>query len=223
MTVVSEFIAEIIEPYPMPDSGELPPNTAPWTLDPRRAVLILLDLQNAALRAFPAGESPLTDLLRNAAALRERCATAGIPVAYTAQPGVMTEEQRGLLKDFWDRSTSLDPAERAIHPAVAPRPGDWVLARKRYSAFHDTSLLWRLRESGRDQLIIAGVYGHIGILTTAVDAFTHDIQPYVVADAIADLTAADHRRTLQYVAARCGVTSTTKQLLTGLPHAGDLP
>ncbi|NUP00242.1 MAG: isochorismatase family protein [Nonomuraea sp.] len=212
-----QVISEI-EPYPMPDAAELPPVAVPWTPDPRRAALLLMDLQHACLDPFPPGEAPLTDLVRNVRALRELCAGLGVPVAYAAQPGLLTGEQQGLARDFWRRGDRLEPARRAFPEPMAPGPSDWIFTRKRYSAFHGTSLLWWLRESGRDQLLIAGVHAHIGVLATALDAFTHDIQPYVVADAVADHTAADHRLALGYVAGSCGVTLTTKNLLNDLPR-----
>ncbi|MGW4798734.1 isochorismatase family protein [Nonomuraea sp. NPDC004297] len=206
-----------IEPYPMPDAGELPRNTASWSPDPNRAALVLLDLQHGSLRAFPSGEAPLTDLVRNVAALREACEAIGVPVAYAAQPGLLTEAQQGLGTDFRPRAELLGPADRAFPGEIAPGPADWVFTKRRYSAFHETSLHWWLREAGRDQLVIAGVHAHLGVLTTAVDAFSLDIQPFVVADAVADRSAADHRLTLGYVAGSCGVTLTTKQLVAGLP------
>ncbi|GII02125.1 isochorismatase family protein [Planobispora takensis] len=207
-----------ITPYPMPDVGELPENTAQWSIDPDRAVLLLHDMQHFFLRAFPRGEAPVTDLLRNARALRERCAALGVPVAYTAQPGGMTEEQRGLLKDFWGPGMTTDEDQRRVVDEVAPGPGDLVLTKWRYSAFHRSPLLRWLRDRGRDQLIIAGVYAHVGILMTANDAFTQDVQPFLVADAIADFTAEEHHLALRYVARRCGVVTTAKQLLADLPQ-----
>ncbi|MEV4458901.1 isochorismatase family protein [Microbispora sp. NPDC049633] len=211
-----------IAPYSMPEAGELPGNTASWTVDSRRAVLLLHDMQNFFLEPFPAGRPPVVDLVGNATALRNRCARLGIPVAYTGQPGNMTEEQRGLLREFWGPGMTAEPSHRDIVAAVAPAPGDWLFTKWRYSAFHRTTLLSRMRESGRDQLILAGVYAHVGILMTAVDAFTNDIQPFLVADAIADFTAADHRMTLDYAARRCGVTVTTEQVLADLSAAPDL-
>ena len=65
------------------------------------------------------GEAPVVDLVRNIALLRERCTALGIPVAYTTQPGSMTEDQRGLLKDFWGPGMSVSPEEREMLAQVA--------------------------------------------------------------------------------------------------------
>ncbi|WP_282697151.1 isochorismatase family protein [Streptomyces sp. CC208A] len=203
----------------MPAEGDLPPGTVSWTPDPRRAVLLVHDMQRYFLRPFAAGDSPGGPLVRNAALLRERCAAAGIPVAYTAQPGDMTAEQRGLLRDFWGPGMRTSPEDRQVVDELAPAPQDWLLTKWRYSAFVRTDLLERMREAGRDQLIICGVYAHVGVLMSAVDSFTHDIQPFLVADATADFSAAYHRLALTYAAERCARVATTKQLLTELEDA----
>ncbi|MFJ2647965.1 isochorismatase family protein [Streptomyces sp. NPDC087420] len=204
-----------ITPYPMPAQGELPANTADWTVDPGRAVLLLHDMQRFFLRPFPAG-APGDDLVRNAASVRDRCAALGVPVAYTAQPGRMTPEQRGLLMDFWGPGMRADTADREVVRELAPAADDWLLTKWRYSAFFKTDLLERMRARGRDQLIICGVYAHVGVLMTAVEAFTHDIQPFLVADAVADFSESHHRLALEYAAGRCALVTTAKSLLEGL-------
>lgn len=200
-----------IEPYTMPTSGDIPKNTVDWRVEPDRSVLLIHDMQRYFLKPIPA-EGPGTDLVRNAALLRKSSTELGVPVSYTAQPGGMTEQQRGLLKDFWGPGMRLDPADREIIEPLAPEPGDWIFTKWRYSAFFRSDLLSRMREHGRDQIVICGVYAHVGILATAIDAFTHDIQPFLVADAIADFSAQEHRWAVEYAARRCAMVLNTEEV-----------
>ncbi|MCT6780015.1 MULTISPECIES: isochorismatase family protein [Streptomyces] len=201
-----------IHPYALPTAAELPANTARWTPDPRRAVLLVHDMQRFFLAPFP--DEVRAPLVSNAAALRDGLAAAGAQVAYTAQPGSMSDEERGLLMDFWGPGMRKEPADRAVVDALAPREGDWELTKWRYSAFHGSPLLERMRADGRDQLILCGVYAHVGVLMTAVEAFSHDIRTFLVADAVADFDARHHRMALEYAAARCAMVVSTKEILT---------
>ncbi|MEV8309807.1 isochorismatase family protein [Streptomyces flavidovirens] len=191
-----------VESYTLPTSETLPENIVRWAPAPERAVLLIHDMQRYFVRALP---DPMRgELVHNAAQLRKRCAALGVPVAYTAQPGGMSEEERGLLKDFWGSGMRTEPADRKMVSELTPAAGDRVLTKWRYSAFHRTDLLAWMRAVGRDQIILCGVYAHIGVLATAVEAFTNDIQPFLAADAVGDFSAADHRQALGYVARRCG-------------------
>lgn len=200
-----------IPSYPMPTRTTLPANVARWTIQPERAVLLIHDMQGFFLKPLA---SPLHDeLLHNAGLLRKWCVDLDIPVAYTAQPGRMTDEQRGLLKDFWGPGMKTEPAERDVVPELAPADADWLLTKWRYSAFHNTDLLARMRSAGRDQLILSGVYAHVGVLTTALEAFSNDIQPFLVADALGDFTETDHHSTLAYAAQSCAMVVLTEDVL----------
>ncbi|MEU2794562.1 isochorismatase family protein [Streptomyces sp. NPDC007100] len=204
-----------IAPYPMPSAGDLPANRVDWTADPSRAVLLVHDLQNYFLSAYDTQAAPVTDLLRNVAALKEQAARLGIPVLYTAQPGGQTPAERGLQQDFWGPGLPADEHAAAIADAVAPGPDDTVLTKWKYSGFVRTDLEERLRELGRDQIVVTGVYAHIGVLMTACDAWMRDIQAFVVADAVADFSAEDHAMALRWAAGKCAVVTTTATVLEG--------
>ncbi|MFE6159650.1 isochorismatase family protein [Streptomyces sp. NPDC056486] len=210
-----------IAPYPMPRQESLPVNTASWRPDPRRAALLVHDMQRYFVAPFPASQEPALSLVGNARKLVELCRSLDIPVAYTAQPGDMTGDQRGLLKDFWGPGMQTTPEHRAIIDEVAPTAENAVFTKWRYSAFHGNDLMDHLRRSGRDQLIICGVYAHVGCLMTAVEAFTHDIETFLVADAVADFSADHHRMALDYAASRCSVVVSTDTVLSRL-GAGEL-
>jgi trans-2,3-dihydro-3-hydroxyanthranilic acid synthase len=205
----------VIEAYPLPAEGQLPANVARWTADPTRAVLLIHDMQRYFVRRIPADGARRT-LVERIALLRERCRALRVPVAYTAQPGGMSDRQRGLLKDFWGPGMRVSPADRTIVDPLAPAPGDWVLDKWRYSAFFRSDLLDRMRRHGRDQVVVCGVYAHIGILVTAIEAYSNDIQPFVVADAVADFSEREHRMALEYAAAHCAVVSTAKTVISQL-------
>jgi isochorismate hydrolase len=205
-----------ISPYPMPDAADLPVNVADWRPDPRRTVLLIHDMQHYFLRPFDATSSPRSELVVNIGRLRDRCAKLRVPVAYTAQPGNMTTDQRGLLADFWGTGMRVTPEDRAIVEPLAPAPGDWHFDKWRYSAFFASDLLARMRAHGRDQLVVCGVYAHIGVLMTAVDAFTHDIETFLVADAVADFSADRHQLAVDYAARNCAVVLLTGQLIDAL-------
>lgn len=212
-----------IEPYPMPKSDELPENIARWAVDPSRAVLIIHDMQRYFLQPFYEGESPKEELLQNIAQLRERCNRLGVPVAYTAQPGDMTDDQRGLLKDFWGQGMHGNPADREIVSVLSPAQSDWMLTKWRYSAFFRSDLLERMREHQRDQILICGVYAHVGVLMTVVEAFTNDIQTFLIADAVADFSEEFHWLSIRYAAQCCAVVGNTKWILAQLPYPTPVP
>ncbi|MFK0255117.1 isochorismatase family protein [Streptomyces sp. NPDC090445] len=199
-----------ITPYRLPTPPELPANTARWTPDRRRAVLLVHDMQRYFLAPLPPAVRHA--LVGNAARLRDRLAAGAVPVAYTAQPGGMSGPERGLLADFWGPGMRTAPEDRAIVAELAPDRDDWMLTKRRYSAFFRSGLLARMRGQGRDQLVLCGVYAHIGVLATAVEAFTHDIRVFLVADAVADFSRAHHDCALRYAAERCAMVVTTEEI-----------
>jgi bifunctional isochorismate lyase/aryl carrier protein len=203
-----------ITPYPMPDT--VPANRVAWTADPDRAALLVHDMQNYFVDAYTRDASPVPELVSNILALRSRCASAGIPVIYTAQPGAQTLAQRGLLQDFWGDGIPADPRAAEIIAPLRPGDSDIHLTKWRYSAFQRTSLAQTLTELGRDQLIITGIYAHIGCLMTASEAFMRDIETFFAADATADFSAEYHAMALTYAADRCSVVVSTSDLLTML-------
>ncbi|MGY1433894.1 isochorismatase family protein [Streptomyces reniochalinae] len=206
-----------IAPYPLPSADELPANRAAgWRADPARAVLLVHDLQQHFLGAFPAGRQPLTGMLANTARLLDTCRGLGVPVVYSVQRGGQTPDQRGLQLDFWGPGVGDDQDALAVPEAVAPLPGDHTVTKWKYSAFVRTELDRILCRAGRDQLIVAGVYAHIGVQVTACDAWMRDVQAFVVADAVADFSADDHAAALRWVAGRCGFVTTTDALVDGL-------
>lgn len=205
-----------ISPYAMPKETELPKNKVSWEADPQRAVLLVHDMQQYFIDYYIRDASPIPELIANIQAIKKQCASLGIPVVYTAQPGNQKAEDRALLTDFWGPGLKDDQSQTKVIDELAPNSDDVILTKWRYSAFKKSNLLEMMKEQGRDQLIICGVYAHIGCLMTAGEAFMSDIQPFLITDAIADFSKEEHEMAIKYAAQRCAIILPTSKLLNQL-------
>lgn len=179
----------------------LPPaSRGPWTLEPDRAALLVHDLQGYFLRAYDPGCHALRIAREQIAELLRAARRAHVPIVFTAQPGDQSAAVRGLLTPLWGPGIGGASEDTEIVADLAPQPGDTVLIKHRYSAFVGTDLATWLAARDRDQLLVTGVYAHIGVLATAMDALMRDIEPFVAGDAVADFSAADHDRALVQLA-----------------------
>ena len=205
-----------IAPYQLPDESCLPASRADWALDPKRAALLVHDMQAYFVGAFQPGCAPIAPATANLLRLIERCRAAGVPVFYTAQIGAQEPRDRGLQGHLWGPGMRhLAEHEQIVAPLV-PEEGDIVLVKHRYSAFQRSHFAELLAARGRDQLLIGGVYAHIGCQCTAAEAFQRDIEPFFVADALADFSREWHDVALATVADCIGVVLSTDQAMAQL-------
>ena len=202
-------------------------NRVNWRVDPARAALLVHDMQRYFVRAFelerdgqPLPDAQINIAIANIRRLLDAAHTANIPVYYTAQPPRQHPADRRLLTDFWGDGLQ-DDENAQILDELAPTEADTVLTKWRYSAFERSPLEEQLKDLGRDQLIIGGIYAHIGCLTTALEAFMRDIQPFMVADALADFTEKEHRMACEYASGRCARVLNTAEVLENI-NAGAL-
>ena len=197
-------------------------NRVKWRVDPARAALLVHDMQRYFVRAFELErngqtlpDAQINIAIANIRRLVDAAHAANIPVYYTAQPPRQNPADRRLLTDFWGDGLQ-DDENAQILDELAPTEADTVLTKWRYSAFVRSPLEEQLKDLGRDQLIIGGVYAHIGCLTTALEAFMRDIQPFMVADALADFTEKEHRMACEYASGRCARVLNTAEVLENI-------
>lgn len=189
-------------------------NKVNWHVESSRAVLLVHDMQNYFINFYDQKQQPIPEVLTNIQRIMQWCRDQQIPIYFTAQPGDQDPQERALLTDFWGPGLKADPALTNIHPQVAPQEDDTVLTKWRYSAFVKSDFKQRLQGSGRDQLIVVGVYAHIGCMQTIMEAFMNDIKGFLISDAVADFSLDEHNMALKYVASRGGCVFTTSHLVT---------
>ena len=200
--------------YAMPSQWKA--NKVNWTLNPKRAALLIHDMQEY-FTAFYGEDSPLiAALIEQLVAVRKQCKALGIPVFYTAQPKDQSPEDRALLNDMWGPGLNKSPELQQVVAGLRPERDDTVLVKWRYSAFQRSDLREQLRNLGRDQLIITGVYAHIGCMTTALEAFMQDVQPFLAIDGVADFSLEEHHQAIRHVSQRCGVSLTCAEIQDSL-------
>lgn len=203
-----------IAAYPHPQTNDLTPNKVGWSVDPKRAVLLVHDMQDYFLRFYKEDCPLIQRTIDNIAKLRLWANEHGIPVVYTAQPTEQSDQERALLNDMWGAGlTTADPKLAQVHQALAPSADDIVLVKWRYSAFKKSNLEALMQQWGRDQLVVVGVYAHIGCMATVLEAFMLDIQAFMVSDATADFSREEHISGLNFVAGRCGAVVDTESVM----------
>lgn len=202
-----------IKAYPMPKRSELPENKIKWALKKEDALLLIHDMQEYFMDAYDRDQAPYTELIQNIKDIKDYCKKEGIPVVYSAQPGGQTEDERGLLLDFWGHGIPANEGKEYIIDALKPEASDRVITKWRYSAFERTPLEELMGQLGKTQLLVTGVYGHIGCLTTAVNASMKNIKPFLISDAMADFSRVKHEETLEYVSKLAGMVIDTCHLI----------
>lgn len=208
--------------YEPPTDVELSRSPLPWRVEAGSAALLIHDMQNYFLRPYES-DVFVDRMVANIEAIRQRCHTLRIPTFYSAQLGGQSRDDRGLLIDFWGVGMPPGDGQRIVRGLEPVEGRDQMLVKHRYSAFAKSDLLSRLKELRRTQLIICGVYAHLGCQVTAIDAFMADIKPFVVSDALGDFSRERHEMALHYVAHSSGKVLSTARLLDELSEARPEP
>lgn len=183
-----------------------------WLLDKNRCVLLIHDMQNYFVQALSCELS--SSVVNSIAKVLDWARKNNVPVFFSAQPGCMTKKQRGLLNDLWGPGMRSTEDDRQIIAELTPRGDETVLTKWRYSAFYQSPLAEMLNDLKRDSLIITGIYASVGLSATAIEAFSRDIKPFLVSDAIADFTQSGHQQAVDYLANNCARVTSVDEVTT---------
>jgi len=182
-------------------------------LDPKRTCLLLFDFLVGHAGKDPQRYAPV---LANAAKLLAAARATGAMVAYARadhRPDGGTTAR--TLHDSGPRPpliTSGTP-EAEIVPELASRPGDYMVPKHRWSAFHGTYLDLALRARGVDTIVLCGGSTEIGISSTAYAARDLDYNLVIVSDACTTAKQEVHAQLMREVFPRLSRIRTTIQVL----------
>jgi nicotinamidase-related amidase len=100
---------------------------------------------------------------------------------------------------------------------LASVPGEAVVDKLGYGAFHDTDLDARLRALGVRSLVVCGTVTQICVEETAREAFHHGYATTVVADAVSSFAPDLHAATLRNLAMKFGWVGDADEVIAALP------
>jgi len=166
-------------------------------LDPARCVLVLFDFLEGHVNRDAASKSRYAPVLANAASVLAAARKAGALVAYAnADHPPDGAGAARTLRDTDNRLQPVVPGDESHKPLItggtpearvvaelAPRDGDYIVPKHRWSAFHGTYLESALRARGIDTVILAGGSTDVGIASTAFAARDLGYNLVIVSDA----------------------------------------
>jgi nicotinamidase-related amidase len=173
-------------------------------LDPKTTALVLIDLQKGIL-GMP-GATPISgeQLLERGKALAARFRAAGaavvlVNVAFAADGG-------DVLKQPVDQPFVLPPgglpAGFSDFPAGLQQPGDILITKRQWGAFYGTGLDLELRRRGIRRIVLGGVATHIGVESTARQAWEHGYELVLVKDVTTSNSAEGHAASMKLIMPR---------------------
>jgi ureidoacrylate peracid hydrolase len=157
-------------------------------IDPRKTAMIVVDMQNDFVAEGAKLQSKQAHaMVPKLAATLRFCRDKGIRVIYTAHVHRKDGCDMGLYDDLYppiaDRSTLVDGTPGVeIYRELAPAPGEHVIKKHRYSAFHATDMDLILREWGITSVLISGTTTENCCHATARDAMFHNYKVAFLSD-----------------------------------------
>jgi len=203
----------------------------PFTLDPNRAALVVVDMQNDFVRkGAPFFLEGCNEAIPNVQKVLEACREMQVPVVFlkfTAGP------EQTLI---WTWSKPLHPPDKAcwkggrrffeetqkeaeghdIIDELYPREGEAIVEKYSYGGFFETNLQTVLQARGVEQLIIVGCAAPFCIDDTVTGAFDRQYRNFVVSDAIGYFDREFLDNSLRRISMKYGRVLTTKELLVEL-------
>lgn len=143
----------------------------PNILDPKQAVLVVIDMQEPFLNVMHERER----LLANVRLLVQSAMTLGLPVMPTTQ--------------YAERMGRIVPEITALYQAAAGASVDKLC----FSCAGADGFLKGLAAFGRRQILLCGVETHICVSQTALDLAHLGYQVHIAADAVSSRTLEKHK------------------------------
>jgi ureidoacrylate peracid hydrolase len=203
-------------------------------LDPARTCVLVFDLLEGHVDKDAASRERFAPVVANAARILEAARAVGAMIAYAhADHRADRGTSARTLRDTDNRLNPIDPNDARAHEPlltggtretqfvaeIAPRAGDYLVPKHRWSAFHGTYLDLALRTRKADTIVLMGGSTDVGIASTAFAARDLDYSLVIVSDACTSPERDNHDQLMSRIFPRMARVRTTAQVIPMLRGA----
>lgn len=152
---------------------------------------------------------PCSQIINVIKRIVQEARTRRIPVIYVNDSHLPLDPEIRI----WGEHSMMGSEGSRVIEELKPRPEDFVLSKRTYSAFFETGLDVLLRGLGVERIVLTGIHTHICVKHTAADAFFRGYKVVVVRDATATFRKEDHEWSLEYMRTVYGAEILTSEEL----------
>lgn len=165
------------------------------------AALVIIDVQNdfvapgAPIECVGARKiiEPLSKLVKTAR-------LNSVPVIFTREEHRKTQVDFGLELEYGEPLHCLEGSKGVeFYSDLRPDPSDFVIRKRRYSAFFATDFDILLKGLGVDTLVLTGVATDVCVRATAQDAHQHNYRVVVPSNCVAGTNSERHQAALENI------------------------
>ena len=205
-----------------------------WDLNPRRAAVIVVDMQKVFCEPDGALYVPNTaKIIQPIQALVDAARGVDVPVIYLRHIVRGDGSDTGRMRDLYpnvDEILARSEPNVEVIDALAPQSGDVIIDKLFYSGFHGTDLDTVLRARDVDTIIVCGTVTNVCCETTIRDGVHREYKVIALSDANAAMDYPDlgfgaisaeeiQRVSLSTIAYEFGEVTTTADVISRLTAA----
>ena len=169
-----------------------------------RVALVIIDVQKAEVMAADSGIPHMDGGAERHARiveLVEAARAAAVPVVFIQEVHKRTLLDFGRELDGVEGVHCLEgDAATELADGLDPRPDEYLIGKRRYSAFFATELELVLRSHGAQTLVLVGALTDVCVHYTFADAHQHDYHCRVVTDCVGGSSRRAHDAALEAMA-----------------------
>jgi ureidoacrylate peracid hydrolase len=198
-----------------------------FQLNSGNTALIVVDVQNdfchnqgVFSKYKSATLNHVEQAVSNLSALIEKCREFDLPIIFVRTIHSTWTDSPSWLK----RMEGAGEKMRICRPDswgsnfynVAPKEGDCIVTKHRYSAFIGTDLDLILKSQGIEYILVTGVATNVCVESTARDGYHCDYNVILIEDCCGAYDKAEHAATLNNISKFFGTVTTSETLIASL-------